>query len=380
MSNRRETRIDLLLVEDDADDAEYIERLLVEFGTVPEADRMIEIAEIEHVRRLSETLELLESRSPDVVLLDLSLPDSRGLETVERVIERAPDVPIVVVTGSADTGLGAEAIKLGAQDYLRKGSITEELLRRTLRYAIDRHERTREIAATNRRLRLLNGILRRNIRIDASMIVGWGDELRGHVDEDGAEILEELLETAHHVVERTDNVAEGVEALSTDPDEAREPIDLDATVDAAAERIRERHEVDLIVRYDGDGDGDGDGEREGDRSVRVEGTPMLSTAFEQLLSNAVRHNDHELPEVTVTVEAGPETASVSIADDGIGIPDTRKELLADLDGGPEDHAGMGTGLYLVLAVLARIDADVEVADNRPRGTVVTVTLDRTESV
>ena len=367
MSNRGKTRIDLLLVEDDADDARYIERLLYEFGTVPKADRMIEIAEIDRADRLSETLALLDSRSPDVVLLDLSLPDSRGLETVERVIEHAPDVPIVVVTGSADTGLGAEAIKLGAQDYLRKGSITEELLRRTLRYAIDRHERTREIAATNRRLRLLNGILRRNIRNDASMIVGWGDELRGHVDDDGAELLEELLETAHHVVERTDTVAEAVEALSTDPDEAREPTDLGAAVDAAVERTRERHEVDLTVRRD---------DAAGPLLVRA--PPMLAAAFEQLLSNAVRHNDNEVPEVTVTVETGAETASVSIADDGIGIPDTRKALLADLDGGPEDHAGMGTGLYLVLAVLDQIDADIEVTDNRPRGTVVTVTLDRVD--
>ena len=376
MPNRGETQIELLLVEDDADDAKYIERLLYEFGTVPKADRMIEITEIEHAGRLSETLELFDSLTPDVVLLDLSLPDSRGLETVERVIEHAPDVPIVVVTGSADTGLGAEAIKLGAQDYLRKGSITEELLRRTLRYAIDRHERTREIAATNRRLRLLNGILRRNIRNDASMIVGWGDELRGHVDEEGREILEALLETAHHVVERTDTVAEGVEALSTEREEAREPTDLRAAVDAAVERIRGRNEVDLTVEYRGEGDG----EHGDDRPMLVEANPMLSTAFEQLLSNAVRHNDHEVPQVTVTVEESLETASVSIVDDGIGIPDTRKELLADLDGGPEDHAGMGTGLYLVLAVLDRIGAVIEVTDNRPHGTVVTVTLDRTEPV
>lgn len=83
-------------------------------------------------------LAVLAERAIDVILLDLSLPDSFGLETVGKVQAAVPDIPIVVLTGHRDDTLSVTAVQAGAQDYLIKGEVEGNLLVRSLRYAIER--------------------------------------------------------------------------------------------------------------------------------------------------------------------------------------------------------------------------------------------------
>lgn len=91
-----------------------------------------------HVRRLSEALEYLWKDTCHVVLLDLGLPDSDGIDTLILVRAQAPGVPIVVLTGLRDEALGDQALKEGAQDYLVKGQVNSFLVGRSMRYAIAR--------------------------------------------------------------------------------------------------------------------------------------------------------------------------------------------------------------------------------------------------
>ena len=95
--------------------------------------------------RLSAGLERLARGGIDVVLLDLGLPDSNGLDTLRRTLDRAPDVPVVVLTGQEDQETGASALQMGAQDYLFKTGTASELLARVLRYAIERHGIRRQL-------------------------------------------------------------------------------------------------------------------------------------------------------------------------------------------------------------------------------------------
>ena len=92
-----------------------------------------------HVDRLEAALRVLASEHITVVLLDLGLPDSQGLETLRRIQRAAPNVPVVVMTGNTDEDLAVQAVQEGAQDYLVKNQIHEFLLGRTLRYAIERN-------------------------------------------------------------------------------------------------------------------------------------------------------------------------------------------------------------------------------------------------
>jgi PAS domain S-box-containing protein len=108
---------------------------------------------------LAEADALLAQHDFDVVLLDLFLPDSQGLGTIERLAAAAPDLPIVVLTGTADSQIVPEIVRCGAQDYLLKGQTDSATVARAIRYAIDRKEiegqlraQRRELEAKNRQL------------------------------------------------------------------------------------------------------------------------------------------------------------------------------------------------------------------------------------
>lgn len=118
----------ILVIEDDADDVVFLEMCL----------RPSDDYQLESVIRLSEGLERLEAGQFDLVLLDLTLPDSRGIDTYLKFAEKKQRVPVVVVTGSDDGDLGIRAVREGAQDYLVKGHFDSESLSRAIHYAIER--------------------------------------------------------------------------------------------------------------------------------------------------------------------------------------------------------------------------------------------------
>jgi DNA-binding NtrC family response regulator len=89
-------------------------------------------------------LECLAAGDIDIVLLDLSLPDSLGLDTFTRVYDKAPCLPIIVLTGLDDEELAAKAVREGAQDYIIKGQVDSNLLARAIRYAIERKRAEKE--------------------------------------------------------------------------------------------------------------------------------------------------------------------------------------------------------------------------------------------
>ena len=122
MSTTGTLPLNVLSVEDNPGDARLIGELLVE-SDLPFS--------VENVERLSDGLARLRRGGVDVVLLDLSLPDSSGLETLTAMRAEAPDVPIVVLTGHGDEPqLGLEAVRQGAEDYLVKGELVPSHLGR----------------------------------------------------------------------------------------------------------------------------------------------------------------------------------------------------------------------------------------------------------
>jgi phosphoserine phosphatase RsbU/P len=130
-----QARIRILLVEDDPDDVWVMRNLL--------GDRWDEPFDLVQVELLSAAIERCEEDRFDVILLDLSLPDSQGLETFFSVHAHAGDVPIVVLSGYSDEGSAVKAVQAGAEDYLVKGQVNDRMLLRSIRYAIERSRRHR---------------------------------------------------------------------------------------------------------------------------------------------------------------------------------------------------------------------------------------------
>lgn len=149
------TTIKILLVEDNPADADLIEELLEEAHETHWF--------LVHVEKLKEALNTLSEHYFDVILLDLSLPDKQGLDTVTLTHEIAPDVPIVVLTGLNDKVTSLETLRQGAQDYLVKGKIDSNLLIRAIRYAIERAHTFKRLRQSEEQLQRLNEELERRV-------------------------------------------------------------------------------------------------------------------------------------------------------------------------------------------------------------------------
>ncbi|MEH1773692.1 hybrid sensor histidine kinase/response regulator [Nostoc sp.] len=138
--------IKVLLVEDNPGDVFLLQEFLKEVTTV--------VVDLMRVERLSEALNYLGKEIFDVILLDLSLPDSQGLETFVIAHVQAKATPIIVLTGIDDETLAISAMQQGAQDYLVKGQVTGDLLVRSMRYAIERQRADDALGHSEERFRV----------------------------------------------------------------------------------------------------------------------------------------------------------------------------------------------------------------------------------
>jgi len=136
--------VKILLVEDDIAVADLIKAMLAKSRDT--------IFTVRHVATLKESIERLAQDKGDTVILDLSLPDSSGLDTLLKLRAQASAVPIVVLTGLDDTSMAVKAVQLGAQDYLAKSRVDASLLIRAIHYAIERNRIENELKDTRDKL------------------------------------------------------------------------------------------------------------------------------------------------------------------------------------------------------------------------------------
>ncbi|MGZ4054506.1 MAG: response regulator [Bacteroidia bacterium] len=139
-----EEKINILLVEDNPGDARLLDVYLkgsfsngFSLSTTP---------------FLSKALELLENNSFNIIILDLSLPDSSGLSTFKKMYDHSPETPIIVLTGHQDESTGLNAMKLGAQDFLIKGKVDGKELARSINYSIERSKLLKKLSENSKKL------------------------------------------------------------------------------------------------------------------------------------------------------------------------------------------------------------------------------------
>ncbi|MBD2625530.1 hybrid sensor histidine kinase/response regulator [Trichormus variabilis] len=136
--------VKILLIEDNLAEA----RLLQEFLKQAQTKEF----SLVHVQRLRDAFSELSQQTYDVILLDLTLPDSQGLSSLPLLISHAPSTPIVVLTNTNDEELAIEAVRQGAQDYLVKRQVNPDVLVRAVRYAIERKQVLEQLRTVNQAL------------------------------------------------------------------------------------------------------------------------------------------------------------------------------------------------------------------------------------
>jgi PAS domain S-box-containing protein len=215
----------------------------------------------------------------------------------------------------------------------------------------ERREREEELEARTEQLELITRFVRHDIRNDIDLIYSWSELLGDHVDEDGREYVDRIRSTTDHITELTQIAGEFVETVSSGIDAELKAIELRHTLGEELEKVRSSYE-EATVQLNGD-----------IPAVDVRANGMLSSVFRNLLNNAVQHNTADNPAVYVTATVDDGLATVTIADNGPGIPDDQKADIFGKGDQGADSSGTGIGLYLVHTLVSQYGGHVTVEDS-----------------
>ncbi|WP_414566216.1 MULTISPECIES: ATP-binding protein [unclassified Anabaena] len=376
--------VKILLIEDNLAEA----RLLQEFL------RQAEFKEFSlvHVKRLREALNELNQSSYDVILLDLTLPDSQGLSSLPLLMSHAPTVPIVVLTNTNDEDLAIEAVRQGAQDYLVKRHVNVDVLVRAVCYAIERkqaletlrtvnqtlqnrvEERTAELVKANELNEFKNefvSMLSHDIRNPLNTILLAAGLLQTHDEKLTRETKHNHLEMIRSAIKNMARLLDEASFIGK-ADSGKLQCDLISLdlaafcrqlIDEAQLNTKQKH---LTIEFTSVGEL---GDALWDES-------LLRHILGNLLGNAIKYS---LPggKVQFDLIAQEQTVTFRIQDWGIGIPQQDLPQLfqpfhrADNVGG---IPGTGLGLAIVKKCVEAHGGEIRVNSQEGVGTTFTVTL------
>jgi signal transduction histidine kinase len=361
----------VLLIEDNPGDADLVRLRLVE-GTSP--------VDVNCVDRLSAGLASLTEKQPSVVLLDLNLPDSHGAETFRKVLEKAPGVPIVILSGQDDESLAVKALHQGVQDYLVKGSITSAGLDRAMRYAVERQallrslemSRKQQLEFKNQFLSHVSHELRTPLTCIHQFVTILLDGLAGQVNPEQCDHLKTILRSVNQLGAMVRDLLEASRAESG-------KIHIEPRCVAIADLIRQAvtmlqpaaHEkqVGLEVGVD-------------TRIPFIHGDPdRILEVLINLIDNGIKFTPSG---GAVTVQASlvctdPDFVYISVADTGCGISAEAKALVFERlyqDPNAQDNSrkGLGLGLFIAKELVGLHGGRIWVASEPGHGSTFSFTL------
>ncbi len=301
-----------------------------------------------------------ELRDDPKRFLDCIHPEDR--ERVETDIERTTNGETVENEFRIEhAATGERWVSTHIQPVYDNGTI--DCLIGIVRDISDRKQKERRFEKQRDRLEVLNEVVRHDLRNDMQVVHGRGQLLKEHVTDEGERHLEDMLHSTEDAIEITKTARDLARTLVDEHDEF-ERVSVPTAVDEAVETARSQHDRAVITTT-------GLGQ---DAVVRAD--DMLEALIHNLVQNAIVHNDKEMPEVEVRmhIDESTETVTVTVADNGPGVPDDRKE---DIFGKGEkglDSPGTGLGLYLVKTLAEDYGGRVWVEDNDPEGSIFRVKL------
>ena len=373
MSNRD---INILLIEDNPGDARLIREFLAEANApgfnVECADRLLT-----GIRRLGEG-------GVDVVLLDLGLPDSQGLDTFVRTHEKAAQVPVVVLTGLNDEATGTEAVRMGAQDYLMKGTVDSRGLRRSLRHAIERKritealaQKAEELSRSNAELEELTFEASRLLMRSAHRIATFGERLERECSQ---ELSDQGRGDLHQIQREAGWIREFANAMIVFSDAAGEPqihsaVDLNVVAQVVLTRLE------ALIQQTG-----GRVEVEDLSTVEADSEHML-LLVRNLVSNGLKfHKDGEGAIVKVTGRPPEELQLeepigqswvLSVQDNGVGFDERHVDEIFTVFGRLhelDEYGGTGIGLAICRKVVERHGGTITARSKPGEGATFVVSL------
>jgi signal transduction histidine kinase len=361
----------VLLIEDNPGDADLVRLRLVQANSA---------VDVSCFNRLSDGLASIKEKSPSVILLDLNLPDCQGAETFRRVLEKAPDVPVVILSGQDDEALAVKALHQGVQDYLVKGAISSSGLERAMRYAVERQallrslemSRKQQLEFKNQFLSHVSHELRTPLTCIHQFVSILFDGLAGEVSAEQRDHLKTILKSVNQLGAMVRDLLEASRAESG-------KIRIEPRCVAVGDLIRQavtmmqlaaqEKEVGLEVGVD-------------TRIPFVHGDPgRVLEVLINLIENGIKFTP---PGGAVTVQAclvqtDPDFVYISVADTGCGIsPEARalifERLYQDPSAVDNNRKGLGLGLFIAKELVSLHGGRIWVASEAGNGSTFSFTL------
>lgn len=213
---------------------------------------------------------------------------------------------------------------------------------------------------------VLNRLLRHDLRNKVNIIYGSVQVAKSSATENAvSEPLESALNELRGLINKGERARDLRELLETTSDQPNEPIKLDVILnEVIVDKISEHDEADLQFERFPD--------------VTVLADHLLERVFSLVIDNAIVHNDKAKPRVVIDVEEGEETVTVSVADNGPGIPDSQRAMVLGREEISDIHHGTGVSLFFADNVLKSYNGDISIEDNDPEGAVFKIQLQRAQ--
>lgn len=310
----------------------------------------------------------------DIIILDAESLREYETEIRERKADASVFLPVLLVsTEATDDPLNTPgqreaepALWQFVDECLLTPINTAELQRRLEALARVRNQSI-TLEQQSEQLLLLNRITRHDIRNEMQVISGWTEQLADHTDAAGDEIRQRILNSSQHVVDITKAVREFVETLQTAGDPDLEPVELESVVtDELTKRRATFEDAEFVVESE-------------IPPVDVRANDLLASVFRNLLNNAVQHNDSETPRVEMAISDRDETVTITIADNGPGIPPEQREAVLGRTEEGLNHPAAGLGLYLVNTLVSQYGGTLQIGAADLGGASIEVELQKASS-
>jgi len=365
-------RIRILLIEDSPTDAQLIQDLLAEAMRSSLSQTQFQLT---HARRLKEGIEQIHRQIFDIILLDLSLPDSFGLETFDRVSAIAATTPIVVLTGIDDELLALDAVQQGAQDYLVKADVTSSaLLSRAIRYAIERHRLVAELSRKASELEVRNAALDAFSHTMAHQIRGPLSQVIGYTEYAESTFSDELTEDLRHILKRIlqsglkmNNMLSEILLLASVrslSDVELFPLEMGRIVAEVRKRLRlqiDKYQAELLVPTSW--------------PVALGHASWVEEVWVNYITNGLKYGGNP-PKLRLGGKRTNNMIYFWVQDNGQGIaPEDKSRLFKPHSRLYEPRVkGEGLGLSIVLRIIHRLGGDVGVESKVNEGSIFWFTL------
>jgi len=361
--------MNILMIEDNPADFRLIKEMLVDVNS---GEVMTTAFKLGHADRLAKGLEILSHEDVDLILLDLSLPDSQGIETVVRTHSQSPDTPIVVVSGSDDDVIARQVMQVGAKEFLFKGRIDSTVLMQSMKDSLHNKIREKEVSQLRHNVFGLESrvadLERSNMALDTyaytvahelrAPIRAMEGFARALIEDFGADIDPTAFDYADRIIDSARKMDDAVQEILaycrvTTSDISMEQVDLDAVMTEALKSVEDQRLArKAVVTLD-------------PVMPIVRGShPTLVMVMSNLLSNALKFVDPEkTPKVSVRAERIDGHVRIWVEDNGIGISNDHVNRVFEpferLNDG-RAFPGTGIGLAIVSAAVSRMDGNVGV--------------------